>query len=722
MRCERDGCGGMIDDTGYCDRCGHAPAGPGRVGGGPVGAASTAAEVSRPAPTTGASRRSQTSSARLSTRGGLGAGLVSVPPVEYLDPTSVVLANPEVPESRRFCSNCEHPVGRSRDGRPGRMEAHCPHCGAKYSFTPKLNPGDLVGGQYEVVGCLAHGGMGWVYLARDGQLDGRWVVLKGLLDEGDEAAMAAAIAERRFLSQVVHPNIVTIHNFVQHGGSGYIVMEYVGGPSLKDLRRGPDGALQPIPVAHAIAYLLEVLPALAYLHAHGMLYCDFKPDNVIQTEERVKLIDLGGVRRIDDDTSYLYGTVGYQAPEVPEHGPSIASDLYTVARTLAVLVFDFKGFQDPNRYVSTLPPVGQVPVFRRYPALHRFLLRGMHRDPGLRFQSADEMAEQLLGVLRQVVAIDGGSPAPAPSRLFTPELGLSPEEPTWRVLPLPAVDRNDPVAGLLAGLAGAPPAQLLAALEALPEGPEANFQKARAYLDLDEGERAAEIIGVQAKEDPGDWRCWWWQGVLELVEGRPKEAGEDFERVACELPGELAPVLAMAVAAEAAADVRNAASFYDLVSRTDPGYANACFGLARTYLQTGDRASAAEALRRVPAGSVAYSSAQVLLCSVLSGGRNGSGPDHDDLVAASAVLGRVAADDRQKAVLTREVLLAALDLAVRSPAGEVGVEVAGVPFDEGPLRRALEQTCRQLARLSATESERMRLVDEANSHRPRSLL
>ena len=64
------------------------------------------------------------------------------------------------------------------------------------------------------------------------------------------------------------------------------------------------------------AYALEGLRALGYLHGLGLLYCDFKPDNVIQSEEQLKLIDLGGVRRADDASSAIYGTVGYQAPEI----------------------------------------------------------------------------------------------------------------------------------------------------------------------------------------------------------------------------------------------------------------------------------------------------------------------------------------------------------------------------------------------------------------------
>ncbi|MCX4801473.1 serine/threonine-protein kinase PknG [Streptomyces sp. NBC_01214] len=481
--CVRPGCPGTYEDMGggevYCDTCGLAPIGSVAAGADelvspPTGMTSAArgslgsggsrgsmgsqgshgsarSSASARSSRSSSSRRSvsgrlsrsvsgttstrsvsvRSSGSAASGRSRLGAGLVNVPEVPRPNPSTAVLENPEVPERKRFCSrsDCGAPVGRSRGDRPGRTEGFCTKCGHPYSFVPKLRSGDVVRGQYEVAGCLAHGGLGWVYLAVDRAVADRWVVLKGLLDTGDQDAMEAAISERRFLAEIEHSNIVRIYNFVEHldqrTGSldGYIVMEYVGGKSLKEIaneRRRPDGRRDPLPVEQACAYGIEALEALGHLHSRNLLYCDFKVDNAIQQQDQLKLIDMGAVRRMDDAESAIYGTVGYQAPEVAELGPSVASDLYTVARTLAVLTFDFQGYT--NVFVDSLPDPEHIEVFRRYESFYRLLVRATDPDPGRRFSSAQEMADQLTGVLREVVALQTGRPRPQLSTLFGPEL------------------------------------------------------------------------------------------------------------------------------------------------------------------------------------------------------------------------------------------------------------------------------------------------------------
>ena len=754
-KCSRPDCGGTVSD-GYCDECGLAsPGGSARVQpltpvpAPPVGA-------SGPGSDSNGSAESRTNTVRRigggeftgrmsglsgsgSGRNSLGAGLVDMPTVPERDPREAVLDDPEVPERKRYCGRCNYPVGRERGPRPARTEGFCSHCGARYSFTPKLNPGDLVAGQYQVAGCIAHGGLGWIYLAQDMNLDGFWVVLKGLLDSGDEAAMAAALVEKRFLTEVKHPNIVRINNFVQHADAGYIVMEYVGGESLRELRiRHRDETGGPLSVAQSIAYMLGVLPALDFLHRRGLLFCDFKPDNVIHTEEQLTLIDLGGVRHIDDGVSDLYGTAGYQAPEIAEGHASIASDLYTVARSLAVLSVEFPGYQDESRYAYKLPPVADVPAFQRYESFHKFLLKATAPDPDARFQSAAEMAEQLVGVLRQVVALDGGSPPPAPSTLFSAELGALPDGNPWNFLPIPAADPMDPAAGVVATVALLGPDQRQALLESTPRSPELSLTIARLAIDEGDLELAERELGTPEARASG-WRVYWWHGVLQLAQGRPIDALPYFSAVAAEMPGELAPRLAMATCYEedarqrAAGDpsgngtdagvsqLHDAVTYYSLVAATDPGFASAAFGLARVYEALGDREEAVSALQRIPKSSSAFLTAQTALCRVRCATLHGQPPTLDDLAASSVTLGVLQLENSVRLPLERDLHQTTLDLLLQGSVDpDAGVVIGGAQLNEVGQRIALETAYRSLAKLSSTQEQRWSLVDRANDCRPRS--
>ncbi|MGC9538115.1 tetratricopeptide repeat protein [Streptomyces sp. UG1] len=751
--CQRPDCGGAYEDMGggelYCDTCGLAPvvSASGMVGspptgmtGGGKGGRGSGSDSSR-AGSRGSSRtssqssksrrsvsgrlsralsgrstgrsvsvRSSGSSAGSSGRSRLGAGLVQVPDVPRPDPRAMVLQNPEVPERKRFCSrsDCGAPVGRARGDRPGRTEGFCTKCGHPYSFIPKLKAGDIVHGQYEVVGCLAHGGLGWIYLAVDRAVSDRWVVLKGLLDTGDQDAMAAAISERRFLAEIEHANIVRIYNFVEHldqrTGSldGYIVMEYVGGKSLKEIansRRTETGRRDPLPVEQACAYGIEALEALGHLHSRNLLYCDFKVDNAIQTEDQLKLIDMGAVRRMDDEESAIYGTVGYQAPEVADVGPSVASDLFTVARTLAVLTFDFQGYT--NVYVDSLPDPDNIEVFRQYESFYRLLVRATDPDPARRFASAQEMTEQLTGVLREVVSLQSGRARPSLSTLFGPEVRVTDTELFPRLdgdvsrlgaraapsrkkrtaagspalepgvgagagagkaltsgapgtpgivkaadapaaalaLPVPRVDPSDPNAGFLAGLMTTAAAELLGALAAAPApSTETRLRQVRAWLENGDTGTAHEALLKLEDERPDDWRVVWYRGVAALVTGDHEGAALAFDAIYDAFPGEPAPKLALGLCAEVLGQLDNAAEYYRLVWSTDPSFVSAAFGLARVQFATGDRRGAVGTLESVPESSIHYTAARVAAVRARLRGRTGVGADVpflDDLTAAA---------------------------------------------------------------------------------------
>ncbi|GAA2428913.1 hypothetical protein GCM10010191_47640 [Actinomadura vinacea] len=678
-----------------------------------------------------------------------------------------------MPESRRFCSRCDAPVGRGREGRSGRTEGFCKNCGHPFSFTPKLNPGDWLGGQYEVLGCLAHGGLGWVYLARDHNVSGRWVVLKGLLDTGDSDSMAAATAERAFLAEVEHPNIVKIYNFVRHGGSGYIVMEYVGGRSLKDIllgRRREEGEDAALPLGQVIAYGLEVLRAFGYLHGVGLLYCDFKPDNAIQSEEQLKLIDLGGVRRAFDVNSPIFGTPGYQSPEIADQGPSVSSDLYTVGRALAVLSFPFRGYT--GRHLRSLPPRGEVPLLVRYESYYRLLRRATHMDPARRFQSAEEMAEQLTGVLREVLSADDGKPRPAPSALFGPEQhaagteivsGLAAGASRTRVngaapvarseggaaaalpagtgpvlaplapaaaaaaLPVPLVASADPAAGFLAGLTARDPDELAAALEAAPiPSTEVSLALARVRVELGEPAGAERLLEEIAAGQPDDWRTDWYRGAAALAAGRFTDAVAIFDDLYDLMPGETAPKLALAFCHECAGATADADRCYETVWRTDPTFVSAAFGLARVRLAVRDRKGAEEVLDSVPRISSNYLAAQLAAVGAAVRGRPPEELDAAVLAGAGGRLESLRLDTERYNVYAAEVLEAALAWLKSSgtdPAqgGGAAGELLGTPLTEPALRRRLEEIYRLLAKLADGHGDRHALVKRANAVRPRTL-
>jgi serine/threonine-protein kinase PknG len=722
------GCPGQIQD-GYCTVCG-APAGATAPPPGATPAlpptnqlASTLLGSARLAATPGAAKTRATSLRHRSA--GLGIGLTHVPPEPVKDPSASILKDPVIPEDRRNCPSCGAPVGRSGEAGEGRLEGFCPQCRQPYSFTMKLQPGDLVAGQYEVRGPLAYGGMGWIYLAQDRNVSNRWVVLKGLLNVGDENAQASAIAEQRFLAEVQYPLIVEIYNFVTHKNAAYIVMEFVNGRSLKQVLKdrlaANHGAYNPLPPDQAVAYILGILPAFVYLHQRGLLYCDFKPDNVMHLEDTVKLIDLGGVRRMDDDQSPIFGTVGYQAPEVATLGTSVESDIYTIGRTLLVLSAEVKGYQ--TTYQHSLPPADQLGALGQADSLLRLIQKCCAQSPDDRFGSIDELRVQLTGVLREIVGQAAGRIATTTtaSELF--------ENPTiasdafdWTQLPRLRVDPTDPAFDWLASIASLPVTERLRALDRAPaETAEIRLARCWAALAMDAHDTVRTQVNALLTDDPWDWRAAWMAGLSSLLQTQWTDAQNYFNAVYGQVPGELAPKFALGVACEMGDRLDIAEHLYDVCARTDSAYLTAAgFGLARIRARRRTKAGAIadldsvlSALNMIPQTARGYLEARRLAATYLVAHGNGLPALQQALDAAKAAR----LDPLTQAKVDVQIYQKALGLVGSVPRARSVPTLGGVSLTRPAIRQKLEESLRTWAKQEPDAARRIELIDEANRTR-----
>lgn len=659
-------------------------------------------------------------------RSRLGAGVIDIQPASPVDPESLVLDNASVPEDHRYCLNwaCLEPVGRGEGDQPGDDHGLCPTCGEPFDLRPKLTPGDVVADQYEVKGPFAHGGFGWLYIARDRNLDDRPCVLKGLLNTTGSEDAAAIKQERAFLAETYHQAIVDIYNFVEHAERGYLVMEFAGGPSLmaRAMRQHRQTG-RPMPVEEAAAFLLAVLPALGYLHGLQRVYCDFKPDNVIHVEDAVKLIDLGGVCRLDETPREVFGTYGYMAPEVPHTGPSIASDLYTVGRSLAVLCLDWPEWQEADS--ESLPAREDHEILLEHDSLWRFLERACAPEPEERFVSADEMQEALYGVLCQTAAARDGQPRPYTSNRWQPPASRL-DGPDWRGLPTPRLPNHPRLANRVAGLnddsasaavAVARPGQELSwadrAAIALAHCELGNYRAAEAavqLLDSSHPDAAGYEPSVQAARS-------YLFGIVSLARGDTDHAVRCFDVAYGLAPGEAACTLAYATALEATGDptrLAEAEGLYRDLAVTDPSWVAAVAGLARTLEAQERPAEAACELTRVPSAHPMRIEALTLACQAMDRAQF----DQDVATAAGDHLTNSQSVDgpRRRAQLAVALYSAALGALRRGE--DIGSKVATHRAQVDDLAVATEKALRDLAAATPDPVERYELLDRAARTRP----
>ena len=165
-------------------------------------------------------------------------------------------------------------------------------------------------GRFQIIKLLGKGGHGAVYFAHDPQLQ-RPVALKTVrLEKQSADAIKALNEEARTISQLQHPNIVTLYDLVQEGGQQYMVLEYVEGQTLAQKMAGVI-----VDTREAIDITRQILDGLAYAHAKNILHCDIKPANImIDASGAARIMDFG-IAQQKGAAGSVKGTPGYMAPE-----------------------------------------------------------------------------------------------------------------------------------------------------------------------------------------------------------------------------------------------------------------------------------------------------------------------------------------------------------------------------------------------------------------------
>lgn len=263
-------------------------------------------------------------------------------------------------------------------------------------------------GKYRLIQKIGRGAMAEVYKAHHPTLD-RYVAIKILhsfLSEKTDI-LNRFQREAKHIASLSHPNIVQVYDFDTFGVLYYMVMEYIDGPTLKNVIKDnqTEGKLLPFP--ESVRIVMDVGKALAYAHSRGVVHRDIKPANIMMDNaDRVVLTDFGLAKITSGPqfttTGALVGTPAYMSPEQGIGQPGdFRSDLYSLGSVFYQMVTGrfpfiaetpiatvFKHINAPLPWPRTINP--DIPE-----ALERVLVKLLEKNPADRYQTADEMVLDL---------------------------------------------------------------------------------------------------------------------------------------------------------------------------------------------------------------------------------------------------------------------------------------------------------------------------------------
>jgi tetratricopeptide (TPR) repeat protein/predicted Ser/Thr protein kinase len=259
-------------------------------------------------------------------------------------------------------------------------------------MTPALRPGQALG-RYEILREIGRGGFGVVYEARDRELN-RVVAVKTVRARRHDPQQASLLKqEAEAAAQLNHPNIVTLHDAGQEGGTAFLVMERLHGETLEArLERGPLAPREGVRIA------AELARGLAHAHAAGVLHRDLKPSNVVLTTDGgAKILDFGLSRLFGSGSGEAGGTPGYMAPEQWRgEADDERTDLFAVGVMLHQMLTGRLPYEVKEGRSAALDPGPPPPLDALPREVRPFLGRALSREPAGRPRNARAALESLL--------------------------------------------------------------------------------------------------------------------------------------------------------------------------------------------------------------------------------------------------------------------------------------------------------------------------------------
>jgi serine/threonine protein kinase len=274
----------------------------------------------------------------------------------------------------------------------------CTVCGASGLQVRLFKPGTMIGA-YEIRRFVGHGGYGVVYEATRREADG--TVLDIALKQTSLSDYRTLERELNLLEHVSHPNLPIYYEAFQHGGAGYLVMEFVAGLNLRELLTHAGGALGEKQV---IQYALELCGAVNALHAQRppLLHRDIKPANIRLTPAgRIKLVDFGLTKAGNEATRTTQqgATLGYAPWEqlTATSKTDERSDIYSMGATLYHLLTAQIPASSLERGIEGRDAL--IPPEQLNPALHgdiiKIVRKAMERKQTVRYQTVKELESAL---------------------------------------------------------------------------------------------------------------------------------------------------------------------------------------------------------------------------------------------------------------------------------------------------------------------------------------